>query len=140
MTDSPISDGCVCGSVRYTVNGAADFVVHFHCSICRRTYAGLIATGASIEKKYLKIDRGENSLTTYPTPPNARRLFCRTCGCPLFFYPDDTPEIMYYYPATLDGGAHQGHPEGAEHHAQVGSKATWENFEDDLPRFIEGKI
>ena len=140
MTDFPVSGGCVCGSVRYTVSGAADFVVHCHCSLCRRTYAGLVATGASIEKKHLKIDKGENNLSTYPSPSNARRQFCRTCGCSLFYYLDDTPEIMYYYPATLDRGVHPGHPDEEEYHAYVGSKASWENFDDDLPKFSEGKV
>jgi len=28
MTNFPISGGCLCGSIRYTVNGPADCVVH----------------------------------------------------------------------------------------------------------------
>ena len=47
---------------------------------------------------------------------------------------------MYYYPATLDRGVHPGHPDEEEYHAYVGSKASWENFDDDLPKFIEGKV
>jgi len=29
---------------------------------------------------------------------------------------------LFYYPATLDGAVHPGHPEGSEHHVHVGSK------------------
>ena len=67
----------------------------------------------------------------------AHRQFCRTCGCSLFYYLDALPDILFYYPATLDGGVHPGHPEGTEHHVHVGSKAKWESFEDSLPRHNE---
>jgi hypothetical protein len=41
-------------------------------------------------------------------------------------------------PATLDGGVHPGHPEDKEAHTFVASKAEWDHFSDDLPRYDEG--
>ena len=70
--------------------------------------------------------------------PGVRRQFCRTCGCSLFYFDKKFPEVMFYYPATLDDGVHPGHPEGNEHHVWVESKANWETFEDKLPRHKEG--
>ena len=137
MTTFPVSGGCLCGSVRYTVSEPANCVVHCHCSLCRRSYGSLVGTGAIVERKYMKIEKGETNLTTYATPPEIQRRFCRTCGCSLFYYLDELPEKIFYYPATLDGGVHPGHPEGAEHHIHVGSKVTWEHFEDALPNYIE---
>ena len=138
MTTFPISGGCLCGSVRYTVSGPAHCVVHCHCSLCRRSYASLVGTGATIDRNQVKIDEGEENLTSFETPPGIHRQFCRTCGCSLLYYLDNLPDIVFYYPATLDGGAHPGHPEGSEHHVHVGSKANWESFEDSLPRHNEG--
>ena len=86
----------------------------------------------------MKIDEGEENLTSFETPPGIHRQFCRTCGCSLLYYLDDLPDIVFYYPATLDGGVHPGHPEASEHHVHVGSKANWESFEDSLPRHDEG--
>ena len=134
MTDFPVSGGCICGTVRYTVKGPANCVVHCHCSQCRRSYASLVGTAATIEQKQVKIDKGEDNLTTYEMPPRVRRQFCRTCGCSLFYFDSKWPEVMFYYPSTLDGGVHPGQSEGQEHHVHVGSKAIWEDFEDDLPR------
>ena len=138
MTTFPISGGCLCGGVRYTVSGSADCVVHCHCSQCRRSYASMIGTAATIEQKLVKIDEGEENLTTYEIPPRVRRQFCRTCGCSLFYFDKNFPEIMFYYPSTLDEGVHPGHSEGREHHVYVGSKADWEFFEDAMPRHKEG--
>jgi hypothetical protein len=46
--------------------------------------------------------------------------------------------MVFYFPATLDNGAHPGHAEGTEHHVFVDSKAAWEGFEDNLPRHAQG--
>jgi hypothetical protein len=138
MTNFPVSGGCICGSVRYTVIGPAICVVHCHCSQCRRSHASLVGTGATIAKNQVLIDRGEANLATFEGPPGIQRQFCQTCGCSLFYFDNRLPEIMFYYPATLDDGAHPGHPEGAEHHVHVDSRADWEAFEDKLPRHAEG--
>ena len=138
MTIFPVSGGCVCGSVRFTVNGPAICVVHCHCSMCRRSYASLVGTGATIEQKQVKLDQGKKNLATYESPPGVRRQFCRTCGCSLFYFDDSLPEMLYYFPATLDDGVHPGHADGAEHHVFVESKAEWEAFKDNLPRHPEG--
>jgi hypothetical protein len=134
MTDFPISGGCICGSVRYTVNGPPNCIVHCHCSQCRKSYASLVGTAATVAHDQVRIDKGEQNLATYVMPPRVRRQFCKSCGCTLFYFDDNYPEVTYYYPATLDDGAHPGHSAGSEHHVFVGSKVAWENFQDDLPR------
>ncbi len=138
MPKFPISGECLCGKVQYTVNGPATCVVHCHCSMCRRSYASLVGTGATIEKKKVEIVKGKEFLTTFEAPPGVRRQFCRDCGCSILYFDDRLPEMVFYFPATLDGGSHPGHPEGSEHHVFVDSKADWEKFEDNLPRHAEG--
>lgn len=140
MTTLPISGGCLCGRVRYTVDGPPEKIVHCHCSVCRRSYASLVGTGAQIKREQVKIEKGENNLTSYQMPSGDRRQFCRTCGCSLFYFVSDLSESMFYFPATLDGGIHPGHPEGSECHVYVGSKAEWEHFSDTLPRFDKSSL
>jgi hypothetical protein len=137
MTKFPISGGCLCGNVRYSVSGPAHCVIHCHCSMCRRSYASLVGTGASIEQKYVNIDKGAGYLTTHEDSPGVSRQFCSKCGCSLFFFADSLKHMVVYFPATLDGGVHPGHPEGGEHHSFVGSKVSWEKFKDNLPRHQE---
>ena len=134
MTQFPIEGGCHCRAVRYTVLGPALSVQHCHCSRCRKMYGTLYASGAVIERAKIRI-AGEENLATYRSSPSFADRFCRTCGCWLFSYEDAEPSIMYYAAATLDGGAHPGHPADKEAHAFVGSKAGWERIEGSLPRY-----
>jgi len=95
-----------------------------------------MATGAVIERTSLQIE-GAGNLTTYLKSPGYRTQFCRTCGCPLFAYEDSELKLMYFAPATLDGGKHPGHPADKECHIYVGSKAEWERIADGLPQYVE---
>ena len=47
------------------------------------------------------------------------------------------PENVYFSTATLDEGAHPGHPESAEGHIFWGSKVPWFDSRDDLPKADE---
>jgi len=138
MTKFPIHGGCLCGGVRYTVKGPAEWIVHCHCSECRRSYASLVGTGATIDPALVEIDCGEPLLTEFEKPAGVRRQFCSACGCSLFYYHYAYPQLMFYFPATLDDGAHPGHRAGLERHIFLDSKAGWENFSDDLPRHDDG--
>ncbi len=134
MTDFPISGGCQCGAVRYTVQAPPTDVAHCHCAMCCKTNGSLFWTGATIAAEHLTIE-GKESLTSYQSSPGLVRQFCRTCGCTLFGRPLDAPETIYFTPATLDGGVHPGHPPGSEAHYYVGSKVAWKEITDDLPQF-----
>jgi hypothetical protein len=135
MTEFPLEGGCHCGSVRYIVRAAPLSVQHCHCSRCRKVYGQLTAQGAVIRRDDLHIVKGEPNLTTYFSSPSFGSRFCRTCGCHLFAFEDSETDLMYFAPATLDGGVHPGHPAGKECHIHVGSKAEWDRFADDLPKY-----
>jgi hypothetical protein len=133
MNTFSVSGGCLCGSVRYTVNKAAKCVIHCHCSRCRKGHASLTTSCAIVNCGDLTIDQGSDNLITFTQQPEVQRKFCRTCGCSLLYYEDELPDKVFYYPATLDEGIHPGHPKGSEHHIYVDSKAEWELFETSLP-------
>ena len=134
MTNFPIQGGCRCGAVRYALLAPALSVQHCHCSQCRKLYGALRMAGAVIERANIRIE-GDGNLTTYLASPGYRAQFCKTCGCPLFSYADSETRLMYFLPATLDGGEHPGHPADKEAHIYVGSKAKWERISDDLPKY-----
>ena len=48
---------------------------------------------------------------------------------------DDLENELYFFSATLDDGAHPGHPPNKECHNWVSSKAHWETIADELPKF-----
>lgn len=128
-----LAGGCLCGAVRYTVLAPARSIVHCHCSQCRRSHATLIGTSATIDRDKLKIETGEAHLSSFEYPPGNHRKFCRTCGNSIFYVADELPGVLFYFPATLDNGAHPGHSAGAEHHIHLTSRAHWEPYNEMLP-------
>ncbi|MFO0993660.1 MAG: GFA family protein [Hyphomicrobiales bacterium] len=136
MSDYPKHGGCHCGRVRYALLAPPLSVQHCHCSQCRKGFATLSVPGAVIRRADIAIT-GEDQLTRYRSSPSFEYRFCRTCGCRVFAYEDSEPDLMYFMPATLDGGVHPGHPREKESHIHVASKAGWETIGDDLPQYDE---
>lgn len=133
MDKHAITGRCLCGSVKYQVCEPANCVVHCHCSRCRRGHASLFVTCAVVEKKDFSISQGSEALTSYTNPPEVERMFCSVCGCSIIYTVQAFPDKMFYYPATIEIGAHPGHPVGSEHHIYLSSKAEWDQFETSLP-------
>ena len=134
MDSFPLSGGCHCGDVRYSLAEPALSVQHCHCSQCRKIFATLCAQGAVINEGALTL-HGEDRLIAYESSPGFRYYFCRTCGCHVLARSSTDIEHIYFMPATLDHGAHPGHPPDKEAHTFVNSKAEWDHFNDHLPWF-----
>ena len=74
---------CLCGAVRYEVNGPLRDVVDCHCAMCRKTHGHIGAYSAS-DKSALRLVEARG-LKWYQSSENARRGFCRECGGTLFW-------------------------------------------------------
>lgn len=135
-TFEPIYGRCECGAVRYSVNARAQELYHCHCSRCRRLHGALFATYAYIDRDHFVIEKGADSIAVHRSPL-ARWHFCQACGCHLLAEHEHNPGAAWYMPATLEGEAIPGHPEGSEKHIFVGSKSPIETIADDLPQFEE---
>ena len=134
MTEYPMSGGCHCGAVRFTILAPPLSVQHCHCENCRKISGEFTSTGAIISRQFVRIE-GEANLGRYRTSPSFERQFCRTCSCYLFAYEDSETDLMYFAPATIDGGRHPGHAPGTESHIYLRSKCEWEQVADDLPKY-----
>ena len=79
----PISGGCLCGGVRYAVNGALRDIVACHCEQCRRSSGHFVAATACRRAHFQLLQ--QDSLQWYSAVPAFRRGFCNVCGSSLFF-------------------------------------------------------
>ncbi len=79
----PITGGCLCGAVRYTVTGPLRDIVACHCEQCRRSSGHFVAATAC-RKKYFTLDR-DATLGWFSAVEGHRRGFCTACGSSLFF-------------------------------------------------------
>mgnify|MGYP006425277347 CR=1 FL=1 len=85
MISSDITGGCNCGAVRYRITGPMRPIVACHCRECRRA-SGHYTAATRVAGADIEID-GLDAVQWYATSTWARRGFCRTCGCQLFFVP-----------------------------------------------------
>lgn len=84
---------CLCGAVRYRIDGPVTGVVECHCSMCRKAAGG--AFGAFFVALRDKVHwSGMQNLVHRESSPGLVRSFCRHCGTALtganLAEPDDT--------------------------------------------------
>lgn len=127
-----VSGSCLCGTVRYKINGPLRHVTACHCSQCRKQ-TGHYYAATNVADDDLVIENGEN-LTWFEASSEARRGFCKTCGSALFWKSngDDHTSIMA---GSLDGDSGTKLTE----HIFVADKGDYYDISDDLPKHPQGR-
>jgi hypothetical protein len=126
-----ITGSCLCGGVRYEINGKIGPALNCHCSMCRKMTGAAFRSRVAIPSENFRWVEGENLLTRYVSSPGTIRTFCRVCGSILVSLFDDNPKTLGLAMGTLDDdpGIRPGF------HVFVGSKAAWFEITDPLPKF-----
>lgn len=78
---------CLCGAIRYRVNGPLRPVIACHCIQCRRQTGHYWAATAA---KTSDLQITGDSLRWFRSSPDAQRGFCSQCGTLLFWRKDGT--------------------------------------------------
>jgi hypothetical protein len=76
---------CLCGAVRFEVEGELEGPDACHCTQCRRQ-SGHYFASTNVRRDALRIEGGEN-VTWFRSSEKVRRGFCATCGSMLFWDP-----------------------------------------------------
>ncbi len=87
----PITGGCICGAVRYQVNGALRPVIACHCEQCRR-FSGHFVAATATRKTYFQLLQA-GGLKWYSYQSGLRQGFCQECGSSLFFEDEQSARI-----------------------------------------------
>ena len=133
MSTEPItsaSGACLCGSVKYQVDGPLRPVVYCHCEQCRRT-SGHYVSATACSPKHLTIT-AEDGLRWFRSSSHTRPAFCASCGSSLFWRPYHG-EYVSIMAGTLDG------PTGlkAVKHIFVPAVADYYSIHDGLPQHVD---
>lgn len=127
-----VHGSCLCGNVRYDVNGPFEVMSHCHCSMCRKHHGAAFATFVSVPLSGFRWVSGENEISTYQSSNYGKRTFCGKCGS---VTPVVEPEtgVVFCPAGNLDGefGIQ------SQSHRFVGSKAAWHTITDELPQHEE---
>ncbi len=77
---------CLCGAIRFRVEGELPDPSACHCTKCRK-FSGHVEASTDVPKAALTIE-DETQLRWYASSEKVRRGFCGTCGASLFFNPN----------------------------------------------------
>jgi hypothetical protein len=124
-----LEGSCLCGAVRYEIDGELGPIVCCHCTMCRKAQGSAFATNAPVPADRFRIVQGEGSLRSYKSSARKERLFCGTCGSPIFSRREGANDVRVRI-GTLDTRI-SARPAA---HIHVASKAEWWELRDDLPR------
>ncbi len=129
-----VNGSCLCGGVRYEVNGPFELMAHCHCVQCRKATGSDFATNATVNAADFKLLAGEELLGEYESSPRNLRIFCKRCGSPIMKRITDKPDVVRLRLGCLEGDP--GIRPAA--HVWVSERACWTNIRDDLPQFEHG--
>ncbi len=122
--------GCLCGGVRYEIDGGLGPAVHCHCTQCRKASGASFATNASLDAKDFRFVSGEELMGEFESSPGQFRRFCTRCGSQVVKRFADKPEILRVRMGTLDDD-----PEvEVVAHVFLRSKTPWLEIADEIPQ------
>ena len=105
-----MSEGrCLCGAVRFTVDGPPKWTSYCHCQSCRRHTGAPVSAYAGFEAAKVRFT---GDLTYFESSPGVRRGFCGRCGSTLTYEGDRWPGEVHLHvgafddPATLAPAGH----------------------------------
>ncbi len=131
MAEQELRGSCLCGVVRFRVEGAFESFYLCHCSRCRKGTGSAHAANLFSGAAKLVWDSGEDAVQVFRLPESQHsRSFCRSCGSAL--------------PTAQSGGARVMVPAGSlddeveqepTAHIFLASRARWEDRLAAAPGF-----
>jgi hypothetical protein len=120
---------CLCGALKYEIDGPIKEMANCHCSMCRKQHGAAFGTYVVAPIASFRWTAGEDNVERYKSSARGTRSFCRTCGS---VAPGAMPDHgIVFVPAgnlTEDPGVRP------TYHLFVGSKAPWYAITDTLPQ------
>lgn len=114
---------CLCGAVKYQVNGSLRPVIACHCVQCRKT-SGHYGAATAAARGDLRI---AGDVKWYASSDSAKRGFCPDCGSSMFW--DGGGENVSIWAGTLEGQVDV----RMAGHIFIADKGAYYEINDDLP-------
>lgn len=120
-----LTGSCNCGAVTFKVQNPRAEIAACHCSQCRKQSGHHWASSVAEESDF----RVSGDVRWYEASPTAKRGFCPTCGCFLFWKAHDETK-MSFSAGVIDGST------GLQlaRHIFVAGKGDYYTISDDLPQ------
>lgn len=126
-----VEGGCLCGAVRYRIQGEPLVSVTCQCRSCRRASGAALVPWLHLDTAQLTFLAG--APVEFQSSPAVTRTFCGQCGTPLTYRRSDYGPTIDVTTCTLDEP--DLFPPVA--HVWTSHRLRWVELADDLPRFDE---
>jgi hypothetical protein len=126
-----VRGSCLCGAVRYEIDGALEAIHHCHCSLCRKAHGAAFSSYAAAPAASFRFTSGEDRVRRYRSSEPVERAFCGECGSNLTFRFSGLANRVWVAAGSFDGDPGV----RADAHMFVASKAPWHEITDALPQY-----
>ena len=121
--------GCLCGKLRFTVDGPALYSCFCHCRSCQHASGGAYVPWATFDRETFVVTDGE--LAICHSSPGVTRGHCPECGTSISYeHERRTGQVDITLTSFDDPGSFE-----PVSHIWVEDKAPWVTIADDLPQF-----
>jgi len=127
-----LSGGCLCGSVKFIVEGALRDVVNCYCSECRQSSGNFVSATSVPDSRLHFLEAG--GLTWYKNEL-AQRGFCQQCGANLFWRPEPPDSNTRIMGGCLDPA----NGLRIKAHVFVDSKSDFHEISGSAPQYSDGE-
>lgn len=110
---------CLCGDIRFSVDGPPKWTSYCHCQSCRRHTGAPVSAYAGFEASKVRFTAGKPAY--FASSPGVRRGFCPRCGSTLTYEGDRWPDEIHLHVGAFD------HPEALapQGHAFPDERVSW---------------
>ena len=84
---------CLCGAVRFILDGPAMFINHCHCTMCRKVHGAAFGSFLHADGAFFRWEAGESLVRSYASSAGNSRNFCPVCGSTVFFTMTGVPGV-----------------------------------------------
>lgn len=132
--NDPLTGGCMCGTVRWSLATPPIGSGICHCNRCQRRTGSASSYSALATKADLRILDGEDAIRAYRPEDGWHKYFCGECGSALFTLNPDSPDVV----GMRMGGFDADPGVRPAFHQFTAYAPAWAPVPDDgLPRFEE---
>ncbi len=119
--------GCLCGRVRYRVDGTLRETTLCHCTMCRRSSGAPVVTWTVADPAAFRWTA--DGPVSYPSSSGCVRTFCPVCGATLTFTDSRRPGDVDIATGSLD------HPDTVSVESQIfgASRVPWCRVDPGIP-------
>jgi hypothetical protein len=132
MTQATYAGGCLCGAVRYEINGAVSNPCFCHCTSCRRATGAPMVPWGTFAREAVRIVHGR--LSEFRSSAQVARGFCAHCGTSLTYRHEARAGEIDVTLSTLDDPTLL----APRMHVWVKDRLPWVAIGDDLPQLPAG--